>query len=538
MPRSCPWPGFKWRRGRSAWTPSLSRSRASSIAASAEALVLFLIFTMVSCGKDEPTKPPAGPPSTVTDLRVAAAYTLGLRVCWTAPGAHNTEGVATRYDLRYATSDTTAWEKMEHWGTPPPRVAGSAESLWVRPLQAGTRFSFRLAAVNADSVWSPPSNRADGATIPLPDPGTEADTAWWNGFAPAPGGAGVDGGVRFLRVFRDNLMACGSFMHAGSIESGCIAAWNGSAWQAVGGGVRGGSRIDIRGETEYEGDFVVVGKFATAGGLATGCVARWDGAQWSAFGDGIDGIAERAVVFEGDLLVSGGLILRGSGRQVGIARWDGIAWSEFGSLPADAAVLLTVYRERLYTGVRFLTALDQDAFCYVFGWQGDRWEPALIGPSWIGLPFCCPGLVDLGTVGDRMVVVGTPIGLMSQVGIFDGSSWQGLNPPVLGRVDMSIPVAESFGEWRGRLVIGGWFRASRTPSSCNVTVLDGGIWKVLGSGIGTCDDWLDEPEGEVRAVAEYQGDLYVGGGFAVAGLKPSQNIARWRGSTGDSAFGP
>ena len=60
---------------------------------------------------------------------------------------------------------------------------------------------------------------------------------------------------------------------------------------------------------------------------------------------------------------------------------------------------------------------------------------------------------------------------------------------------MSVPVAKSFGEWRGRLVIGGWFRARRTPSSCNVTVLDGGTWKVLGSGIGTCDDYLDEPEG-------------------------------------------
>jgi len=45
-------------------------------------------------------------------------------------------------------------------------------------------------------------------------------------------------------------------------------------------------------------------------------------------------------------------------------------------------------------------------------------------------------------------------------------------------------------------------------------------WRALGSGV----------DGPVRAILEFQGDLYVGGEFGWSGSTPVANVARWDGS--------
>src|SRR5258706_14450871 len=52
---------------------------------------------------------------------------------------------------------------------------------------------------------------------------------------------------------------------------------------------------------------------------------------------------------------------------------------------------------------------------------------------------------------------------------------------------------------------------------------DGINWDSLGSGIGG-------PNSAVYSMAEYNGELYVGGTFTIAGGVPGKIIAKWNGS--------
>ena len=322
--------------------------------------------------------------------------------------------------------------KMEHCrGTPLPRRCRlCGEPVGARPLQAGTRFSFRLAA---ESVRTRPGRlRAIAPTArrsPLLIPARRQIPPGGMGSRRLRG-AGVDGESIFLRVFRDNLMAC---------RASCTPGPSRAAVSPLGtdppgnrsGGVRGGSRIDIRGVTEYQGDFVVVGKFITTGGVAGPGVSRWDGAQWSALRgwDRRDRRTEpscsRATSSSRDCSRSAVPTDR-SASPAGTGQ-RGVNSDPCRRTPPCFLAGNTGTGSTQGFPTRSRWTRTRSATSRV---AGDRWEPALIGPTWVGLPYCCPGLVDLGTAGDpdgsgrrtdRPHVPGCRI--------FDGlGSWQGSIP--------------------------------------------------------------------------------------------------------------
>lgn len=115
------------------------------------------------------------------------------------------------------------------------------------------------------------------------------------------------------------------------------------------------------------------------------------------------------------------------------------------------------------------------------------------------------------------------------VGGFDGSGWRRLDFDS-GWLDETISTVNCFAIWQGKLVAGGYFRLTRSPSSSDVVVYDGASWTTLGSGIGHHECEIPEychPQGNVFAMAEFNGSLYVAGVFRKAGENPSWNIARW-----------
>ena len=66
-----------------------------------------------------------------------------------------------------------------------------------------------------------------------------------------------------------------------------IAAWNGSAWSALGAGISGHGEVmalAVSGNNLYAG-----GNFTSAGGVAATNIAKWNGSAWSALGSGIGG---------------------------------------------------------------------------------------------------------------------------------------------------------------------------------------------------------------------------------------------------------
>ncbi len=90
------------------------------------------------------------------------------RVYWTAPGDDSLLGRATAYDVRYALTPITAatfTQATRVLGVPLPKTAGSAETLAVSNLLAGTPYFLAIKTGDDAGNWSGISNIV-GLTIP------------------------------------------------------------------------------------------------------------------------------------------------------------------------------------------------------------------------------------------------------------------------------------------------------------------------------------------------------------------------------------
>src|SRR5262249_41054250 len=117
------------------------------------------------------------------------------------------------------------------------------------------------------------------------------------------------------------------------------------------------------------------------------------------------------------------------------------------------------------------------------------------------------------------IVGGVPTGSASPVMCWDGVSWQ-----PMGLLDAQVSALAIF---QGQLVAGGWFTVDHSGSTdaraipvSRIARWDGSHWAPFGDGM----------DGPVFALAEFNGQLFAGGQFALAGGMPANNVARWNGS--------
>ena len=169
--------------------------------------------------------------------------------------------------------------------------------------------------------------------------------AAWNGSAWSPLGAGMPSGgmVSALAVSGTTLYAAGKFETAGDVTVNHIAAWNGSAWSALGAGMDGlayppwlvtgfypyVNALAVSGTNLYAG-----GYFTKAGGVTANYIAAWNGSAWSALGAGMGGSYPYvyALAASGTTLYAGGNFTNAAGTAANhIAAWDGSTWSALGS---------------------------------------------------------------------------------------------------------------------------------------------------------------------------------------------------------------
>jgi len=160
--------------------------------------------------------------------------------------------------------------------------------------------------------------------------------AVWNGTSWGPVGAGVNeefgGTVNAIVMYDGKLTISGSFDRTGKDQDAPkvegIAAWDGSAWVAVGGGARNENfsayvlSLAVRGKELYATG--VVDQFGAAtdtGAPKFNHLAMWNGTTWSPLGDGLSDSAEVVVATKDALWVGGGFTFAGNQGSYNIARF-------------------------------------------------------------------------------------------------------------------------------------------------------------------------------------------------------------------------
>jgi len=202
--------------------------------------------------------------------------------------------------------------------------------------------------------------------------------ARWDGSTWSPLGLGLtsttQSGLFALAVMPNgDLIAGGFFQNAGTVATGAIARWNGTAWSALGPGLAG---TVFALAVAPNGDLLVGGNFATAGGQPASRFARWNGTTWSGFGSGLTGFRVNciATLQNGDIVVGGGFTAAGGAPAANIARWNGSSWSALGSgTNGDVLALTVLPNGDLIAGGQFTTA-GGIAAAGAARWNGSSWS--------------------------------------------------------------------------------------------------------------------------------------------------------------------
>ena len=110
------------------------------------------------------------PPAAVADLAILGMTTTTMLLGWTSPGDDSLSGVATGYDIRYASTPITpanVGQATSTAGEPPPAPAGTGQQFLITALTPGTTYHFSLVATDDAGNQSGLSNVPSGMTTPL-----------------------------------------------------------------------------------------------------------------------------------------------------------------------------------------------------------------------------------------------------------------------------------------------------------------------------------------------------------------------------------
>jgi hypothetical protein len=264
----------------------------------------------------------------------------------------------------------------------------------------------------------------------------------------------------------------------GRLTSG-VYLWDGSAWSIPGGGP--GGTPAVYAINQYGGDLLVGGSFRFPGNADDFHVARWNGATWTLMGEQIV-----ATAFAYDATSQ---LIAATGVTGPAFRWTGSAWEGMDVRSSNWGTSVIRYEGSIIVGGGVYIPMNNSSFGAV-RWNGSAWE---------GLGSNGPPAVTSYTAlaiyqGDLIAsVIGSPPLR------WDGSAWLSMGYPVTGSAALAV--------YRGDLLAG----------TDALYRYNGSAWQPLGQ--------LDG--GIIYALAEFDGDLYIGGSFTAAAGIPAGHIARF-----------
>lgn len=361
-----------------------------------------------------------------------------------------------------------------------------------------------------------------------------AGVALWDGLtwqALAQAAAAADDGgpveLKALTVYAGVVHLAGRFDRIDGIAARNIARLGPAGWEPLGPGLD--DRVNAL--AVHENQLVAGGRFQRAGEIASPLAAFWDGEQWLAQSDTFLGGSQttascnvprevRALLAVDNQLVAGGLLR---------------------PLDEFLATAAAIYRDGVWEPVRLPdgTAGSCDSGAtYTNGFDGlflVDGQPWAFGRNGFvaGLDFVSSLdgerrlNVDQPTLtaanpGDAALLAGPPgrNGPLHELVRDDEGSLR-LTPLARARVSGSVRAVLEDGDG---ILVAGEFSQVAGVVAASIARWDGSDWSPLGGIEG------NGVNGLIYAMARYQGSLYVGGEFSAAGGVPAANIARWDGS--------
>ena len=326
--------------------------------------------------------------------------------------------------------------------------------------------------------------------------------------------ATVNGTVRALVVWQNDLVAGGDFTLAGGVQVQHVARWDGSRWHALETGTDG----PVHALAAYEGKLFVGGEFASAGGVAARNVAMWDGSGWHALGAGANGPVHALATQFGLFVFAGGSFDEAGGVTVNnVAEWFNGAWRRMGDGLDGSVECMTLLNATVVAAGNFQIAGRPIGDRQIASFSPTGWVPEnqAILDGLIHAVADANGTLVAGGVFRQVWWQTTGISVGRKV----GPRWQPLSLGLSQGALLEPGEVWALAAYAGGVAAGGLFSLADGLAAQNVAFHDGSVWTPLGAGV----------DGAVLAFAEYQGDLVVGGSFTTAGGLDAANIASWNG---------
>jgi hypothetical protein len=348
------------------------------------------------------------------------------------------------------------------------------------------------------------------------------------------------------------LYALGEFHGAGDVAVNALARWNGSQWQPVGTPQNNGG-VYLSELHAFQGRLYVTGYFGEGSGpgpIGGHHLVSWDpvSGEWEAIGQinadpdvGFEWVYAMASV--GDDLYVGGVFAsvshaEGTTAANNLARWNHVTrqWSSMGSDGGDGTSLyvnaLHPVGTDLYVGGSFSQVNIGTSPIMVNNiarWDGENWHALEtsggVGSS--GAVYALTSDAEHLYAGGRFLSVdgGQTTALRVARWRLAGGGWEGMGngigPLTQPGNDDAVGSLESIGDW---IYAAGLFSAVENDSIAANSIARwpkaGGPWRPLGTGI-------ERRRSSVSDLTAAGEDLYVGGGFSLAGRHSSRNIARY-----------
>ncbi|HET9474467.1 MAG TPA: hypothetical protein VFO82_11275 [Steroidobacteraceae bacterium] len=333
---------------------------------------------------------------------------------------------------------------------------------------------------------------------------------------------GVSGMVNALATMADGtLIAGGQFSFAGRTAAERLAAWNGTEWAPIFGGL-GGTVIDMK--VLSTGAIAVAGTDLQSGDTYLGAVAFYRDNAWQVPG-GIPIYGTGLVVYEDarKRIWLGGSLYDESFSEEQLFVFDGGAWSSrgdfvnagpFGELGGSVRAIAE-YAGKLVIAGQF-DQVNGDVARHIVT------EDAAGGWSELG-GITGEGLVWVNTlaVHSRLgLVVGGPFHTIGGAEIrnlaaWNGSQWKDIGGGLTAEGNF-VFVTKLLPHGDGLFVAGGFDHAGTTPAQ-NIAWFDGTSWHALDGGVS-----------DLTAAMVVKDDvLYVGGSLLLADGKPSCHVGVW-----------